>query len=252
MGVVDLRAGTTVREYDSRSFPGQNVGFDKLVVSPDGKYVFAEGMEQLMRYAIEGDTLTFEEKSARIAQNGRAIDVSPDGSLVALPSGGGNYGAGNYTTNIYKAADLSAPEVKIASGAYPQAIGFDLKAGSIYAQNHESPLIVFNTGGVRGKSYKLAGRGRDDSTEYFAIHPDGGKFLALSNSSLRFVDTTGKTPVVQEAEAPGRGRYAAGKAANPGACARRRRRRRGREHLTSSGPLSDRARGDQAGSPGLH
>ena len=201
VGVVDLKAGKVVREYDSRSFPGEHVGFEKVAASPDGKYLFGEGAEQLMRYAIDGDTLTFEEKSARIAQNGRAIDVSPDGSLVALPSGGGNYEAGAYTTNVYKTADLSAPEVKIAAGAYPQALGFDLKAGSIYAQNHEASLIVFGLGGVKGKSYKLGGPRGGDSTGYFAVPPeDGGKLLALSDSALWFVDMTGKAPTVQEAD----------------------------------------------------
>ncbi len=193
VGVVDLKTGKVVHEYDSRSFPGKNAGYDKLVVSPDGKFIFSQGMEELMRFAVNGDALEFEEASARIAQNGQAIEISSDGSLVALPSGGGNYEAGAYTTNVYKATDLSAPEVKIESGAYPQALGLDTKAGLIYAQNAESSLIVFGMGGVKGKSYKLAGpRGRDDSPRQFAVHPDGGKLLALSGSSLRFVELPAK------------------------------------------------------------
>lgn len=189
LGVIDLKAGKVVREYDPRSFPEQpNVGYNHLVVTPDGKFVFSEGMERLLRFAVKGDELEFGEASPRIAQNGRRIDVSPDSSLVALPSGGGNYEAGPYTTNVYKVADLATPEVKIASGAYPQALGFDPKAGKIYAQNNADPLIVFGMGGVKESSYKLAARGSSDSPRQFAVHPDGRKLLASSSSALWYVD----------------------------------------------------------------
>jgi hypothetical protein len=86
LAIVDLKAGRVVHEYTSRSFPGQHVGFGKLVVSPDGRSVFAEGMEHLIRYDFDGEELDFAEQSDRIAQNGQAIEISDDGAYVALPS----------------------------------------------------------------------------------------------------------------------------------------------------------------------
>lgn len=203
VGVVDLKTGEIVNQYNRQSFSKPLLGFDKLVVSPDGKYVFAQGMmEQLVRYAVSEDELVFEEASARIAQNGKRIDMSADGSLVALCSGGGNYGAGTYTTFVYKTADLSAPESTIASGPYPQALGFDIKAGTIYAQNHDHALIVYGLGGVKEQSYKLPSLLlHGNSPKLFAVHPDGSKLLILSDASLAFVDRTAPIDNLEPAEA---------------------------------------------------
>src|SRR5207302_9681798 len=95
-------------------------------VTPDGKYLFlVGGIEQLMRFAIDGQELKFEEASQRIAQ-GRleGVDVSPDGAHVCIPSGGGNYGGkglpdiGSYGTYIFALRNLARPDGVLRQGAY--------------------------------------------------------------------------------------------------------------------------------------
>lgn len=186
VAVVDLKAGAVARTYDARSFPGAHAGFKNLAVAPDGRAAFAEGMERLIRFRIAGDELVFEEASPRIAQNGRAVVLSPDGSRVALPSGGGNYEEAPYTTVVYRAEDLTTPEYRVTSGAYPQALGFDPVRPLVYAQNFEHALLVFEAGGSKQATYDLGRRG--ESSRYFTVHPAGGKLFALSDSTLRFVE----------------------------------------------------------------
>jgi hypothetical protein len=195
ISLIDLKAGKVTHQYDARSFPGQNVGYARLVVSPDGKSVFAEGMERLMRFDFDGDELTFAEQSERIAQNGRAIEISDDGAYVALPSGGGNYGQPSYTTIVYRTSSLTEPDFKITSGAYPQCLGFDIQSGLVYAQNHDDPLILFKPDGTKAKSYRLStNRSQNVSPRQFLVHPDGGKLLVLSDTGLSFVELPQKKP----------------------------------------------------------
>jgi len=191
LSVLGLKKGEPLRRYGPRDFGGARSGFAHLAASPDGKFLFAQGgIEQLVRYRVDGTGLVPDAAGDRIAQNGRAVEVSPDGYYVALPSGGGN-GARPYSTNVYKVNKLATPEIVIESGPYPQALGFDTKAGYLYAQNMEHPLIVFLPSGLKHKEYaSLGGRrsGPGNSARQFAVHPDGGKLLLLTDSDLYFVE----------------------------------------------------------------
>ena len=113
------------------------------------------------------------------------------GYYVALPSGGGNYGQRPYSTNVYKVTDLTRPAIVVESGAYPQAIGFDINAGFLYAQNRDFPLIVFNSTGLKLKEYKLAPRG-GGSTQQFLVDPEGRKLLVLTEKSVDSIELPGK------------------------------------------------------------
>jgi hypothetical protein len=187
LSVVDLKAKAVVRQYSGREFEGAGAGFAHPAVTPDGRFLFTQGgIEQLQRFRIRGDRLEYQESSERIAQNGKAIEISPDGYYVALPSGGGNYGGRPYSTNIYKVTDLSTPTIVVESGAYPEALGFDIKAGLLYAQNHEFPLIVFGPTGLKHKEYKLARRG-GGSAQQFLVDPAGRTLLVLTEKSLDLV-----------------------------------------------------------------
>jgi hypothetical protein len=187
--VIDLKKGEAVRQYESRDLGDSLTGFHTPVVTPNGKYLFTRGgIEQLQRFRIKGEALEYLGSSDRIAHNGHDIELSPDSFYVALPSGGGNRGRRRYSTNIYKVSNLGVPEVVVESGAYPQALGIDVKAGLIYAQNIDTPLIVFRSTGLKAKEFKLPGFGRGASIKQFAVRPDGGKFLLLSDAALDFIE----------------------------------------------------------------
>ncbi|WP_020467436.1 S1C family serine protease [Singulisphaera acidiphila] len=189
LAVVNLKAGKVVREYTPQDFDGDMVGFAHMDVTPDGKYLFSQGgIEQLQRYRIKSDKIALEESSERLASNGQAVEISPDGYYVALPSGGGN-GGGAYTINVFKITNLAKPEIVVRAGAYPKALGFDIKSGFLLGQNAEHPLILLKPSGAKVKDYHLSRRkNAHDTARQFVVHPDGGKFLVLTDTSLYLVE----------------------------------------------------------------
>jgi DNA-binding beta-propeller fold protein YncE len=179
--ILDLKTGSIARQYQARDL-GLFGAVSHPTVTPDGKFLLVQsGIEELKRFRIDGTNLLLEESSARIAQNGQGIDVSPDSKYVCLPSGGGNYGAGSYSTFIYRVNDLARPQISLASGAYPRAVGFDPKGGYVYAQNHQHQLIIFNPAGIKLKEQKL---GQSSDVKQFLVHPEGRKLLVLTDDKL--------------------------------------------------------------------
>lgn len=195
--VLDLKNGQT-RQY--QRFDLRDGGFTNLIASPDGKHLFAQGgMEQLVRYRIDGTKVSVVDRTERIAQNGQSVCVSPDGAFVCLPSGGGNYnlmiagiGVLNYGTYVFRTNDLKVPAFSLASGAYPRLVGFDPRAGLAYAQNHDSTLIVFTTKGVKQQEYRL-GLSREDPMQFLA-HPEGKKLFVLTPGTLYWCELGVATP----------------------------------------------------------
>ena len=70
----------------------------------------------------------------------------------------------------------------------PHAIGFDLKAGLIYAENLNRQLIVFDAQGNKLNEFrlgKLAG-GPSRTVRQFLVHPDGRKLVVLVSGKPTF------------------------------------------------------------------
>lgn len=193
--VVDLKGGRTadleVQQSPKLQRPLRLKPHD-LALTPDGKYLFAEGgIEMLVRMAVTRRTITIEESSPRIISGRRSkIVVSADSKFVAVPSGGGNSKADNhpkvsYGTYIYEVANLRSPRLAVSTGAYPQAIGFDVRANLMYGQNHDTALIVLSAGGMIKSKYSLGGRA---DTRVILPHPDGYGACALTESQVVFFD----------------------------------------------------------------
>jgi S1-C subfamily serine protease len=191
LSVLDLKKGEIVKQYTGSDLTKNLVGFQFPTATPDGKYLFScGGIEQLHRFRIDGNALVYEESSERIAQNGQGIEVSPDSQFVALPSGGGNYGASSpYGTFIYSVKKLAKPAQTIAGGAYPRALGFDPKQNLVFAMNFQHPMVVFTDKGIKLKEYELRDAG---DTKEFLTHPDGGKLLLLTANRLYLVTLKAK------------------------------------------------------------
>jgi hypothetical protein len=199
LSVFDLRNGELKKEYSAKDFPGSRLlGFEGPAMTPDGNYVFTRGgIEQIHRFRLTGGELAFEESSQRISQGAihAGICVSPDSRFVCLPSGGGNYQnlkdhpqAGSYATYVYPVGNVNRPAFVLQQGAYPQAVGFDPKAGLIYTQNHEFAVIVFTFTGVKKKEFKFPVG--FIGVEQYLVHPDGKRFLMKTNEKVFLVELT--------------------------------------------------------------
>jgi uncharacterized protein (TIGR03067 family) len=183
VSVLDLKRGKVVRQINGSDLKNL-VGFGMLTMNPDGRYLFGVSFETLHRFRVDGQSLSYEESSPRIAQNGRDVNVSPDGQFICLPSGGGNYGAGPYSTFIYRVGNLRQPVLTVPSGAYPQAVGFDTRRGYVYTQNFETQLIRFTDTGVKEKEYKIPGGG---GVVQIITNPHTDKILLLSDQHVYLV-----------------------------------------------------------------
>jgi serine protease Do len=185
MSAIDLKAAKVVKQYTNTDFIKQGVNFDFPMLTQDGKALFTTGgFGPIYRFELDGAAVKFGDASPGVL-SGRfeGLSLSPDGKFVCAPSGGGNGATEGesdpppYTTAIFGGGDLKKPLLRLKSGAYPLAVGFDTKSGLVYAQNGDSQLIVYDTEGIKLKEYKL---GQDaGSTRQFLVHPDGRKLLVL-------------------------------------------------------------------------
>lgn len=181
--VVDLKTGKKLKEYEAKDL-GKMVGLNTPIISADGKHLLTTGgLETLHQFALDGDKVSLVTTSPRLVQGAFTQPViSNDGKLVCAPSGGGNYKIpgsqeGTYTTVVFIAGNLTDPLLQLKTGAYPRAVGFDTKAGLIFAQNYEDQLILLDREGSKLKSYQLS-KDRAEAHQ-FLPHPDGWKLLVL-------------------------------------------------------------------------
>jgi hypothetical protein len=188
LAVLDLVNGRPAHEFPT--LPSAYA-----VVSADGKYVFAEGgIEQLYRIRINGQDLAEEQCSDRLGPKARAIHVSSDGKYVCLPSEAGNLpipaapGKLGYATHIFPVDDLKKPAWTVISGPYPRAVGYDPRGAYFFAQNAQSPLLLYNYAtGVRQRVIRTSGPDRLEPLQ-FSAHPEGGKLLIRAAKAVVFAD----------------------------------------------------------------
>jgi hypothetical protein len=192
---LDLEDGTFAAMRPARDpavrqgFPWAGFGYPAL--SPDGKWLFADG-GALLRYRIDGTTLTLDAASHTGMGGGHkeGICVSPDSQWVCFPNGGGNDGL-NYATYVYRTADLSRPAFILHQGAYPEVVGYDPAGQRLFSQNYDLPLIVFDANGTKRGEHKFGSVSGSHNVKQYAGHPtDGRGLLVRTNESLLLVEFT--------------------------------------------------------------
>jgi DNA-binding beta-propeller fold protein YncE len=207
MSVVDLATQSIRWQFTIESFmadmrrltPGlaglPHVSFHLFALTPDGRFLFVEGMSEFSRFRVEDQGLVFEETASVRCDNPCRFAVSSDSKLVALPAGGGNRmmevgrverGVTPYATWVFAVENLKQPKTIVASGAWPQTLAFDPQTKHIYAQNRNHQLLVFNEQGKELKELKLSEH--DDTRILFAPHPKGGRLLVSGGTETWWVD----------------------------------------------------------------
>ena len=174
---IDLKKGKAVAYAGPKPKYG---GYSKVVVSPDGKYLFTSGgIEQMNRFAIKNGKASFEQASQRISQGtvSIGIQVTPDSKYVMLPCFPGNYGGkGNL---IFPVGDIQTEAFGLlVRGEDGMAISSDPVSGNFYSGG----LISFDKEGTKQKEYKL-GLGK---IQQILAHPNGGKLLVLGVNQGKF------------------------------------------------------------------
>ena len=190
LSVIDLKAAKIVKQFSATDFIKAGVNFDYPVATQDGKHLFTTGgFGPVYRFDLDGAAVKFGDASLGIL-SGRfeGLSVSGDGKFVCAPTGGGNGATTGekdvpvYTTAIFAGDNLKKPRLRLKSGAYPTAVGFDTKSGLLYAQNFEKQLIIYDTDGIKLKEYNLNKTG-GSNTRQFLVHPDGRKVLVLGTAN---------------------------------------------------------------------
>lgn len=193
LSVIDLRTEKIDKQYKAGEFGKRNpsdpyVELRLPVMTSDGRFIFTVGSTSLHRFKVSGSEITFEETSPHIIQGPcQGICISSGGDYVCAPSGGGNWEATRfsktkaYSTYIIPIGSLGTCELVLGQGAYPQAVGFDLQSGLLYAQNHDTQLLIFDTKGEKLKELRLD-PGKDfASPRQYLVHPEGRKLVVMTD-----------------------------------------------------------------------
>jgi S1-C subfamily serine protease len=187
--VIDLRTEKIAKQYTVQEFRRSYLELRQPVMTPDGRYIVTHGTGRLHRFRVNGEELVFDETSPSIIEGGfQAICISNDGDYICAPSGGGNTNArrkdnDGYATYVFSIGLFAATDLILGQGAHPQAVGFDLRSGLLYAQNSERQLLIFNGMGEKLKELNLD-PGKDlSSPRQFLVHPHGRKLVVMSDPS---------------------------------------------------------------------
>jgi hypothetical protein len=186
--VLDLVAGNPVRQYEHSS--------KNAAVSPDGKYLFAEGgIEQLARYRLRNGEVALDDESPKLAANASGIFVSPDSRYVCMAAPTGNYPLNPndnlplYMIHIFKTGDLSSAAFSVNVGEAPRTIGFDPQVGCVFAHNNDKQFMEFAETGVKTLELNLRDADRlANEPRQFLVHPAGFRLLVRTEHTIYQID----------------------------------------------------------------
>ena len=96
----------------------------------------------------------------------------------------------SYSTPVYPVASFDKHKFTLP-GIWATAVGFDLKAGCVYAPDYQHDVVVFTLHGVKKGEY-LVGRlpqvrAWTEGVLQYLVHPDGKKFVMLKSDAAYFV-----------------------------------------------------------------
>ena len=137
----DVQAEFSTSNYDNNLFQ----------ISPDGTRLFvaSTGVEpgSLESFDVSTDTPTALQTNSQASENDSQLVISHKGEYLCLPSGGGNPGAGNYSTFLFSTSDITQHYGAFNNGAYPGPLAFSPDDALVYQTRYGSnPVLdVFST-----------------------------------------------------------------------------------------------------------
>lgn len=188
LSVLDLKKGEIVKQYQAKELAEPkrlSPSFGHGTLTPDGKFLFTNNPGALYRFKIDGEKVALDQSSGGIG-GGVAIEISPDGQWVCLPSPGGSSlvaGVPKYSTVVFPVNDLSKHAIAVTTGPSHRAMAFDTKLGKIYA-NGSGQLIMYTMRGIKEEEHSIKNGG---TTQQILLHPDGTRMLLLTDIALHQV-----------------------------------------------------------------
>jgi hypothetical protein len=222
--VIDLKKMTAIPWAIPKDLSSK-LNLDSPVVTPDGAHVFTLGdweivyfrpehegaavrqgraesvaeehlirhsrLPKMSRFSFKGGRLVYEQSAAptRMATNldspWAIVGFSSDSKLVCTPwVDGDDLGAA-----VCPVANLGEHKFSMR-GIWPEAVGFDPKAGCVYAHDPQHDVVVFTLHGVKKAEYLVGqrpGRRWNGGVRQYLVHPDGKKFVMLASDEAYLV-----------------------------------------------------------------
>jgi hypothetical protein len=185
------------------------LNLDRPVLTPDGAHVFTLGdwdivyarrggqwiqhsnIPKMSRFSFKGGRLVYEQTVAPSQQATNldspwaVIGFSSDSTMVCTPWVDG----GDLSAAVGPVANLEQHKFSM-KGIWPDAVGFDLKNGCVYAHDAQHDVMVFTLHGVKKAEYLVGqppARRPDAGIRQYLVHPDGKKFVMLTSDDAYVV-----------------------------------------------------------------
>jgi len=183
-GVVLNRVSVENSPSLSRDMRGRfGSGLYSFRVTADGRYAYTAN-RKLHQFAVDGTTLTYIGSTPGLSSGHMSqMSMSRDGQWLARPAGGG-LAQGPYAIPLFRADELNEPALIIQTGAYPEAVDWDLTTGKIISQCSGEMLIFSPRGRIE---QRLAQAGRGDVYQIAAL-PIGNRFILWTSDAIAIWD----------------------------------------------------------------
>jgi V8-like Glu-specific endopeptidase/uncharacterized Zn finger protein (UPF0148 family) len=174
LAVVDLKTSKTVVTHNPRDF-GQGFCFGSPVISPDGKFLYGEGMFKMHRFELNGSALKLQEQGGGI--NGREFSLSGDGKFLHGISQTNEF-------SVYATDKLAVPAFKV-KGAGPINVPTPGRsADRIFAWHNFKQFAILDRQGKVLKAINLPG----PWTRQILVAPDETHAIVLTTDRVFLIE----------------------------------------------------------------
>lgn len=196
--VFDLVDGVKTQTYEASDFvlpEGSAEGtspvkrFDRLNMTPEGRYLLCESEGALHRFIVEDDELTYDQAGARIGRSPESIQISEDGLYVSLVDREGNRRQAGvpiepFGIYVFDVSDLTVPLMAVDGGQPTPYVLREDSSQSIYGTVKNAPLVRFDLNGTKVREFpELQG----EYARQILVYPKRPGFLIVLTDTKTYV-----------------------------------------------------------------
>jgi hypothetical protein len=176
--VIDLKAGSIVKTHTPRDF-GTAFCFTNPVISPDGKFLYGEGMFKIHRFELNGVSVKLQQIGISIMS--RDFSLSGDGKFI-LSGGTDN----TRSTPVFASGNLVTPAFKIKNGNLIKAASPGRTANRIFAGHQFKQFAIVDREGNASISIDLPAQ--PPWTRQILMAPDETRAIVLTTSHVFLIE----------------------------------------------------------------